>query len=442
MTVVTPVCKGHQSNIAQHLGQFQGHILNLVPGDYQYDPPQFTITIGWNLRDHFFPTEMCTGNDVYHWKLALCHKFLGGAVEMFNEAESELLEEEDTVLVDAMQTLRNQMEVTQQLLASRSRGIDQTVPPITVHSKHKTAMTHEMEVDYLPIPLIRHVVKEKNPDVASTMLSAKSTSNPAAPKLFPPIEQGPALLQDDFQIPAHIQKSSKRPAEVDPDDDDGGEASTSKRVTRSSKSSGAIPKGKGKGKGKSGSVSLPKPPSVTPSWLPPKRFTCSQCGHSTDRKNDFENHMNQHTGHKLPCDTCGKVFYSEASRQTHMKNTHLNIKRAKCSIPGCLWEDKDFGKLKVHQFDAHGIGEEAKCSQCERKFDNWRSYQRHQTTCGRQKDKKCPLCPRIYKDLDKLTKHMKETHAGKGYSPCICDKCGKVMKNKDSLRSHKANSCK
>ena len=164
MTVVTPVCKGHQSNIAQHLGQFQGHILNLVPGDYQYDPPQFTITIGWNLRDHFFPTEMCIGNDVYHWKLALCHKFLGGAVEMFNEAESELLEE-DTVLVDAMQTLRNQMEVTQQLLASRSRGIDQTVPPITVHSKHKTAMTHEMEVDYLRIPLIRHVVKEKNSPV-------------------------------------------------------------------------------------------------------------------------------------------------------------------------------------------------------------------------------------------------------------------------------------
>ena len=123
----------------------------------------------------------------------------------------------------------------------------------------------------------------------------------------------------------------------------------------SSKSSVPKGKGKGKGKGKSGGIFLPKPPSIGPSWLPPKRFTCSQCGHSTDRKNDFENHMNQHTGHKLPWGTCGKVFYSEASRQTHMKNTHPNIKSAKCSIPGCLWEDKDF----VHQFDAHGIGEEA-----------------------------------------------------------------------------------
>ena len=49
MTVVTPVCKGPQSRLAEQLGVFQGHILNLVPGDYQYVPPQFTIVIGWNL---------------------------------------------------------------------------------------------------------------------------------------------------------------------------------------------------------------------------------------------------------------------------------------------------------------------------------------------------------------------------------------------------------
>ena len=42
------------------------------------------------------------------------------ASHISNEAESELLEEENTLHVDAMQTLRNQMEVTQQLLACRS----------------------------------------------------------------------------------------------------------------------------------------------------------------------------------------------------------------------------------------------------------------------------------------------------------------------------------
>ena len=81
MTVVTPVYKGPQSHLAEQL---------------------LTIVIGWNLRDHFFPTEMASPKSVYNWKLALCHKFLGGAVDMFNEVESDLLEDEDTVLIDAM----------------------------------------------------------------------------------------------------------------------------------------------------------------------------------------------------------------------------------------------------------------------------------------------------------------------------------------------------
>ena len=152
MTVVTPVIKGHQSSLAQQMGQFQGHILNLVPGDYQYEPPQFTITIGWNLRDQFFPTELCSSNEIYHWKLALSHRYLCGAIELFNETSSELLEEEDTVLVDAMHTLRNQMEVTNQLLSSRSRGREQTVPPTTVHGAKRSAMSHEMDIDYVPVP--------------------------------------------------------------------------------------------------------------------------------------------------------------------------------------------------------------------------------------------------------------------------------------------------
>ena len=251
---------------------------------------------------------------------------------------------------------------------------------------------------------------------------------------------GPALLQSDFQVPADVSEySRKRPVQVDPTEEQQEGPGPSKRLTRASaKSSSSKGKGKGKGKGKS-QEDIPTV-AVVPSG-PPKKYICTQCGHSTDRKNDFENHMNQHNGHKLKCTHCPKVFYSEASRKTHVQNNHLNVKRARCSFTECQWEDKDFGKLKVHLFDAHGVGEEARCKICQRKLDNWRSYVRHQTTCGRQKDKRCPICPKTYKDLEKLTEHMKEQHTGKGYSPCICDKCGKVFKNKDSLRAHQNTSC-
>ena len=119
MTVVCPVGKLSQTRVGQSLGQFTGHILHLVPGEYQYEPPQFTIVIGWNQIDHFWPTELSDQNQVYEWKLALCHQYLNAAVQMFQETESQLQEEEDTVLLDAMNTLRNQMEVTRHLLHQR-----------------------------------------------------------------------------------------------------------------------------------------------------------------------------------------------------------------------------------------------------------------------------------------------------------------------------------
>ena len=442
MTVLCPVGKSAQSTVAESLGQFAGHILHLVPGDYQYEPPQFTVVIGWNQVDHFWPTELAHPQQVYEWKLALCHQYLNGAVQMYNETESQIEEEEDTLLLDSLQTLRNQMEVTRQLLLQRVKSKEVTVPPITVLAQKKTAMTKELEVDYQPVPLIRHQVKEKNPDV----FPAKTTGGPeqqAPRKLFPPILMGPALLKEQFSIPKEVVQStqpSKQPSRKrqakEPEVE---EVPSSKRATRSAaKSSSSGPP--------SVKVSIPlsslqpASSSVAPS-ASPKKFVCNQCDYTTDRKHDFDNHSNQHSGIKYICDTCKKTFYSEAARKKHIQTTHLQLKMARCSQVDCNWEDKDFGKKKVHEYDAHGIGQPAKCNVCGRKFDNWRSFTRHQTTCGREKNKKCPECKKQYKDLERLTKHMEEAHQGKGYSPQVCDKCGKILRNKDSLRAHKSANC-
>ena len=448
MTVVGPSGKTSVTTIADTLGQFSGHCIHLVPGDHQYEPPQFTVVIGWNSINHFFPTEFVDSREIFEWKMCLTHNLLSSACQLFSETEQELFEEEDTVLVDAMQTLRSQMEVTKQLLHSRGRSKLQVTPAVTQHAAKKTAMSKDIAIDYQPTPLIRHQVSEINPDIAKSMRAAKSAATPKAPSaVFPEIQLGPALLQEDFIVPSDIvestqQGSRKRSAQTVQVE----EEVPSKRQTRASTRS----RNKGKGKSSSTSVAPTIPVSiplastsqapsiaVVPSG-PPKKYVCANCGHSTDRKHDFDNHMNLHSDITYKCDICFRVFHSIASRRTHIQTSHLGLKKARCSHTDCDWEDKDFGKLKVHLYDAHGEGVEAKCRKCDRKFDNWRSYTRHVSTCGKEKDKKCPQCTKTFKDLEKLTIHVTTTHGTTSYSPTVCDKCGKLFKNKDSLRTHQS----
>ena len=125
---------------------------------------------------------------------------------MFQETETQIQEEEDTLLLDAMQTLRNQMEVTRYLLQQRIKAKEVTVHPVSVTAHKKTTMTKELQVDYEPVPFIRHQVREKNPDV----FSAKTTGGPQAPsKIFPYIEMGPTLLQEEFKISKDVVEATK-----------------------------------------------------------------------------------------------------------------------------------------------------------------------------------------------------------------------------------------
>ena len=125
------------------------------------------------------------------------------------------------------------------------------------------------------------------------------------------------------------------------------------------------------------------------------------------------------------------------NRTTHFKLVHLKQKRALCPVDKCNFSCNDFGIMKVHQYDDHGIGVEARCKDCNKKFGNFRVYERHIQACNLHKDKECPVCKKAYKSAERLSTHMDVAH--KGSPKMICDKCGKIFTSKDSLRVHKAN---
>ena len=113
-----------------------------------------------------------------------------------------------------------------------------TVPPLTVSVQKKTAMTKDLAVDYQPVPLIRHQVKEKNPIYPAK--TTGGTQSQASRKIFPHIQMGPALLKEQFKIPkdvAESKQSKKRPAAQEKGQEIPSKAP--RRATRSAAQSGS-----------------------------------------------------------------------------------------------------------------------------------------------------------------------------------------------------------
>ena len=73
---------------------------------------------------------------------------------------------------------------------------------------------------------------------------------------------------------------------------------------------------------------------------------------------------NLHTGTRYKCGSCERDFASTKNRTIHFKQVHLNQKRALCPVDNCNYSCNDHGIMKVHLFDVHAIGTEARCKDC------------------------------------------------------------------------------
>ena len=93
--------------------------------------------------------------------MCLTHNLLLSVCHLFSETEQVLFEKP----YPPVQTLRDQMEITKQLLHFRGRFKLQGTPVVAQHSAKKTAMSKDIAIDYQPTPLTRHQVAEINPDM-------------------------------------------------------------------------------------------------------------------------------------------------------------------------------------------------------------------------------------------------------------------------------------
>ena len=167
--------------MGRSVANYSGHILKLVPGDHQYAILLFAVVIIWNGHDKFTPTQFIKANAVRDWKLGILTRHLTEAIKLFKEVEGDLHDKEDPSLFDSFLELRDQVNVTFQILGDRTKGRAHTIPPVEYGARSGTTsdLTYPIPKGYVPTPFIRHDV---DPNIGIPHIRPpKTTENPIAP---------------------------------------------------------------------------------------------------------------------------------------------------------------------------------------------------------------------------------------------------------------------
>ena len=199
--------------MALSICNYSGHILKLVPGDHNYELPQFSIVITWNGKDKFCPTQCTKPNHLADWKLGIMDQHLTEAMKLFEEVEGNLYNSEDPTVLNSLHDLRRQTHLTKQIWGNRMKGQKHLIPPVLFQARKATTsdMTYPVPEGYVPLPLI-------NPDIdvdfgatvpPQPIPTPQATQEQFTPQIFVGFQPPPAWSKavQDFILPVEIPMS-------------------------------------------------------------------------------------------------------------------------------------------------------------------------------------------------------------------------------------------